>query len=208
MQGLCGGAAVLAFASGQHWYAAFPIGVALAAALPRERPNWPAWLSVTLVGVSLYLAGFSGLADGAFRPFGSAWPASVPALYANLAGAALLIVAVTASATLRRALSWRGLATLGRWSFSLYLLHIPVLCSAGCAVLLWLSPRLPAPWPALGACGATLLVSLGGASLMSMIDRRWVARLDAAATSLGRRWPHRAPAAPPVPGGAGAPVPE
>lgn len=205
---LCCGAAVLAFAAGRHWYAAFPMGVALAAALPSKRANWPIALSVTLLAVWLYLAGFSGPAEGAFRLLGSVWPEAVPALYANLAGAVLLIVAAETSATLRRALAWKALATLGRWSFPLYLLHVPALCSAGCAVLLWLLPRLPAPWPALGAVAATLLVSLLGAALLSKVDRCWVALLDAAVTSVGQRLRHRGPAAPTASDGAGAPVAE
>ena len=57
------------------------------------------------------------------------------------AGAALLIAAVARSVGLARALDAAALSWLGRVSYSLYLVHLPILLACG----LWLDGVLPAP---------------------------------------------------------------
>ena len=75
-------------------------------------------------------------------------------------GAALLIAGVAASSAVQRFLSARPLVFLGKVSFPLYLLHLPLLLSVGAGVYCLLHASLSR----LGACGvaaaATLTASL------------------------------------------------
>jgi peptidoglycan/LPS O-acetylase OafA/YrhL len=53
-------------------------------------------------------------------------------LYFKPVGAVLLVAAVLMSPLTQRLLSAKPLLLLGRISFPLYLLHMPILCTAGC----------------------------------------------------------------------------
>jgi peptidoglycan/LPS O-acetylase OafA/YrhL len=60
----------------------------------------------------------------------------------NGAGAALLIALVIGSARAQAALCWRPLAALGTMSFSLYLIHLPVILAAVHLTPAWVPPAL------------------------------------------------------------------
>jgi peptidoglycan/LPS O-acetylase OafA/YrhL len=82
--------------------------------------------------------------------------------------ASLMLVAATAAAPrLRRALAAGGLAFLGRVSFGLYLVHMPVFCSLGCGLYLVLCRDLG--WSH-GAGGLTA----AGASLAACLLAAWI----------------------------------
>lgn len=72
-------------------------------------------------------------------------------------GAALLIYACTNLGACRRFLGWRGFVLVGDHSFSLYLVHVPILLSAGRAVFFFL---LDSGWSYGAAAGGGLLASL------------------------------------------------
>ena len=69
------------------------------------------------------------------------------------AGATLLLIAAIHAPRLRRFLSWRPIAALGRVSYSIYLLHFTVLAL--------LTPLLPPRTGLVGGIGFALLVALG-----------------------------------------------
>jgi peptidoglycan/LPS O-acetylase OafA/YrhL len=53
--------------------------------------------------------------------------------------ATMVVVAVAGSPRLQELLNARWLAWLGRTSFGLYLIHMPILCSVSCGLFNWLS---------------------------------------------------------------------
>ncbi|MGL4423772.1 MAG: acyltransferase family protein, partial [Gemmataceae bacterium] len=90
--------------------------------------------------------------------------------------AALLIVGVLQCPTMNVCLPWRPLLMLGRWSFCLYLFHLPVLNSLGAMIYIQLSLRTT---PALAIATSTvltiamsLLVAILGTKLLDEPSQR------------------------------------
>ena len=83
------------------WYAAFPVGVALAALLPRHNESFRLPLTVGMVVLAMYLAGYSEgvrhIEGGAFQPLNWLVPSFIPVVYVNIVGAAALLLAVETS---------------------------------------------------------------------------------------------------------------
>jgi peptidoglycan/LPS O-acetylase OafA/YrhL len=165
-----------------HWidplYVAFPLGVALAALLPSRRIDVRPLATAGLVFGYVYLAGYAGLAAGAFRPFVWLAPANIPPPYVNMTGAVLLLIAAETSQGLRSFLSRPWGTFLGRVSFPLYLVHVPVLCSAGCAAFLALVNRFGAPLPQVAAVAVTVAVSFALAYPLTRASEWWVLQLN------------------------------
>ena len=157
---------------------AFPIGVALACLLIRHTPRLPAMVGWLAVPVAVFFAGYLEGNPHWHWLKGILGRTPDPYLTYSLA-AALLIAAVEGTPSLRRVLSARWGVVLGRLSFPLYLLHVPVICSAGSALLIALHPVLPDPVArvaaGLGAVALTFLLALP----LARVDRWWVARLAA-----------------------------
>jgi peptidoglycan/LPS O-acetylase OafA/YrhL len=128
-----------------------------------------------LVGVALcdlYVSGFhlkdstavvliiAGLALGGVHPAWLAkrgWPLSPDAcLECFCIGACFLLTGVTVSSSVQRWMSRRPLVFLGKISFPLYLVHVPVLCSAGAGVYCLFHNSLGR----FGASGVAALVTL------------------------------------------------
>jgi peptidoglycan/LPS O-acetylase OafA/YrhL len=159
-------------------YVAFPLGVGLAAFLPSQRIAIPGWATVALVLAYVYLSGFAGQLQGAFRPFALISRLHVPPPYVNMLGAALLLVASETSPRLRSLLSGRWGTMLGRLSFPLYLVHVPVLCSVGCAVFLAVAARYGAPRALVSGIAATAVASFAVAYPLTRVNEWWVAQLN------------------------------
>jgi peptidoglycan/LPS O-acetylase OafA/YrhL len=98
----------------------FSIGVALAAFFPVIRLSRAT--ALIAVGVGVYLLNYVG-----FRP--------AYCILLNAFGAALLIFAIERS-FFAGWLSNPGMKILGEFSFPIYLIHVPVICSAGTAIFL------------------------------------------------------------------------
>jgi peptidoglycan/LPS O-acetylase OafA/YrhL len=73
---------------------------------------------------------------------------------------------------------------LGRLSFPIYLVHLPVIFSLGC----WCYLRLVAALPLMPAIAATVLISLSGIVAVAVplggFDRRWVGAISRAVLRL------------------------
>lgn len=76
--------------------------------------------------------------------------------------ATLIVGGITFTSSLHGFFEWRWVRFLGRISFGLYLTHMPVLCSFGCAVYLWLARD--AQWThhsaAVVAAGVSMVASI------------------------------------------------
>jgi len=175
-------------------YTAFPVGVALAAFLPETKKIGSRLVTTLMVALSLYLLGWAGLPVGAYRPLGWLVPASAPPTYVNLVGSLLLIVAAETSPAFHSVLSARWAVFLGRISFPLYLVHVPVLCSVGAATLL-AAGSLGAPRAQFAGITATVIASVAVAYPLTLLNERWVSWLN---RIIGKFMPRTASSSAPV----------
>lgn len=165
---------------GHAWLLEFLAGVALCdlSLSPRvargAARRTGALAAVALVAAGLCLGGFSP----AWFAASTGWPEPRPGVVRPLqhVGAVLLLAGVLGAPDLRRALSVRPLAFLGRISFPLYLVHMPVQCSLGCRVYLECvqTRGLSHGLASAGAAAATLSASL----LLAWVGSRTVEPLS------------------------------
>jgi peptidoglycan/LPS O-acetylase OafA/YrhL len=158
------------------YFVAFPVGVMLAASLPEKRWNIPTWVALGMIALAIYLWGYTGRSVGAFVPVATILP-NMPSLsltYVYMVGAALLIVAVESSATLRRVLSGRWALMLGQLSFPLYLVHVLVLCSLGSFALVMTNSVIRPPYPNIIAAAVTVVGSVAFAVPLVLFERWWI----------------------------------
>ena len=125
----------LLVATGYGEYLGFVIGVAVCDAYTRgDRPEVDVgWVGWVVLALGLALGGYSGLPVPVLH---RAIPGST---YHQVIGATGVILAPLISASVRRPLDARAAAFLGRISFGLYLVHVPVICSLGCWTFLRLT---------------------------------------------------------------------
>jgi len=179
------------------YFRAFLVGMALSYLLARRRIVLPGWAAAILVVVSLALAGYvSGRGD--YAPFAAMLPFKVKGMHVTIFAAALLILAVQTCKPLGAFLSRPFFRFLGAISFPLYLIHVPVLLSAGSAVYLAVAARepgiLPGLLPGLAASAVVALLSVLAAMPLAVADKRWVRWLGRWADASIRRissigWP-------------------
>ena len=159
----------------------FVAGFALAAFLPRQGFRVPAPVGAAATVLALLGCGYTQGALGFYAPLTATWPAWLPIPYLYAAAAALLIATAEGWVGMRRLLSRPWGRVCGELSFPFYLVHVPVLCSAGASAFL-LTGSAPI------AIAATLALALAAASLLALFSRWWLARLNAAVGALlGRR---------------------
>lgn len=155
----------------------FPVGVWLAWYLLEQQPRLSRQAAMLCGALGLWLAGWSagyGACAWVARWLGLA----IPPELAQAVGAVLIIVAVQGCPALRARLSGPAAGWLGRLSFPIYLVHVPILCSAGCAAYLAVQAVLPAPWPGVSAVLVTLALTLAAAVPLARFDAWWTGRLS------------------------------
>jgi peptidoglycan/LPS O-acetylase OafA/YrhL len=104
---------------------------------------------------------------------------SDPSLIYNSAGAMLVVSALIGSPGLSKGLSGRVGRVLGRLSFPMYLVHLPILMSLSGTVLLWTLHSGAKGWVALHiTLAATLLAVLLISIPLAAIDTQWVRFLN------------------------------
>ena len=157
----------------------FVAGVGLAALLPKQRIAVHGSVTIALLLASTYLGGYIGRPIGAFSLL---YPLigedTITIGYYRTGAACLALMAVETSPGLRRLLSAPSAVLLGRMSFPLYLVHIPVLCSVGCLTLVSLSGLLPLPVARAAAAGVTLAVAFAAAVPLMHFNDWWVRWLN------------------------------
>ena len=169
-------------------YIAFPIGVLLAYLYPKTAQNHSLMRTVMLCFAALYLLGVSRRADGVFAPFATYLADGVPSVLFNIAGALCLLLAVLGSPHLHAFLSRPWGRWLGRMSFPIYLVHVPILCSVGALTYLGLAQTSFASLAKLGAVAATLAGTFVAIWPLALINDRWTLWLNAHVNAwLGKR---------------------
>ena len=128
----------------QTWYAAFMIGLVLAdlyssKTFPFSRPSKA--LMVFILFVGLFLGGYPYIEVGGtvYQTMHIGWMSDVEnqTVYLTL-GAALLLIATLTLPPVTRAFSSRPISTLGKYTFSVYLTHMPVIFIVTTSLFLWL----------------------------------------------------------------------
>ncbi|MFT4214056.1 MAG: acyltransferase [Microbacterium sp.] len=154
----------------------FLLGCLIAVCLPellawaRARRRTTLWRWLAVISALVLIASWWGRS---FAPYGTVGYKALLGLAG--AGAAGLIVVALCSPTAERLLQWRPAASLGALSFSLYLVHVPILVT----LAFWWGD---AAWPLVAAVGIPL--SLGAAWVFWRVVERPLHRLARAA---GRR---------------------
>jgi peptidoglycan/LPS O-acetylase OafA/YrhL len=174
------------------WLANFPLGVALAALAAAGRlPRLTLPAAIALLAAAYASACYNENS----RLDAAIWHhlhAPLPGATVYGLGAALVLVALEGSPALRQALSGRVPRALGRLSFPLYLLHLPILLSFGCMAYLGAG----AGHAGMAAAAAvTLPLTLLAAWPLARFDVWWTARVNRAA-ALALRAPEGSAAVP------------
>ena len=155
-------------------YACFPLGTMLARLVWDGRFRSRPILGILLILLGLVLGGYPTFftPDSAYRLLNT--PVLLTEAYAfwHVLGAGMLITGICLSGGLQRLLSRRAPLWMGKISFSLYLVHMPLLFSLGTGLFLLLDrPELDS-YPLLTAL--TLLGTLPVLLLVSALFRRFV----------------------------------
>lgn len=164
------------------YYVAFVAGLGMTMVL--DRKDWPAPLAVTSTGIliALYFLSFETL-DGPYDWLHILGDSQNRNTYVWIAASVLLIVSVERNAPVRRLLSSRLGAFVGRLSFPIYLVHFLVLCSLGCwtwLALLHSYGRVAA----MLAIPVTLVGSVIVALPLISFDRWWTASVNRIAAQI------------------------
>lgn len=160
-------------------YVSFVAGVALAVLVPKRRMTLPRPIVIAMILIGLYGLGYSGRPQGPFMApyllFGD------QSAYSHCIGAALILLALEiADDGLLKLFSGSIARRLGELSFPIYLLHVPVLLSAGCAVFLWARNWTGADnhGAEFLATAATLIVTVALAWPLARFNGMWLAVLN------------------------------
>jgi peptidoglycan/LPS O-acetylase OafA/YrhL len=151
--------------------------VALSFFLVRKPFVLPFWATGSLLIFAGYLAGYTGGAMGAYREFAGVFAENVPPIYVYTLASVVAIGAVEASPGIQRFLDNRFFSILGEISFPLYLVHLPVLFSAGCWAFLAAQPYDPQLSSWIGTA-VTIISSFVLAAPMMLLNRRWLGTLN------------------------------
>lgn len=150
------------------WFIPFVLGLLAAFILPRTLIK-SKFLRFFFVALALYFLGYTQ-PRGVFAVFSGVDP-----IYPTSIGAVLLIASIY---DLKLSDSHSKMAKfLGELSFPIYLVHVPILCSVGAFVFLWLRSAA-IPFSALLAFFATILISLLVSLPIIRLNRVWVAFLN------------------------------
>ena len=158
---------------------AFPVGVAMAALLPRNKGFSVNFITILLLLMALYLLGTSSKRIGIYQPINWIDPSQKMTTYFYIFGAALLIGLIKVVPAWHHFLSGSFWKWLGEFSFPIYLIHIVVICSLGCLVYLHYGRA--------SAIAVSLLATPFAALPLLFFNRFWVSQLNQITNQLFHR---------------------
>jgi peptidoglycan/LPS O-acetylase OafA/YrhL len=173
------------------YFTDFLVGTLLAMLLAEGKlPVLPAGPAAAMAMAGVYLFCFSaGPVPLLYAPLKALLPASAAAHFVWDISAACLITVLLGSPALRAAFSGGWAVRLGQLSFPLYVLHVPVMLSAGAVCFLHTVAALGLPGAVLLAAATTIAVTLLCAAPLAWLDQHWTALLGRATGILLRRRP-------------------
>lgn len=136
-------AVLVGFLQGHGFLLHFSIGILLALNFKKTETQWgksPKTLKIVFLLFSLCLYSFRGIYwNSNLTPFfKESW-----LWYVNGLGAAGILVCANHSVALRKLFSFSPLVKLGKTSYSIYLLHFPILMTVTPMIFPYLNPRIP-----------------------------------------------------------------
>lgn len=184
------------------YFSDFLVGTILAMLFAENKmPGFSNWQAGGMVMAGIYLFCFSaGEAHAIHAPVKALLPASETAHFVWDASAALIIMVLLGNPFLRHVFSKKWAIWLGLLSFPLYLLHVPIMLSAGAASLTNTAATLGETGSVLAAAAVTIALTLAFALPLAWVDKAWTGALGRVT---GRFIKHR-PAPPASAFGSGA----
>jgi peptidoglycan/LPS O-acetylase OafA/YrhL len=178
----------------------FLVGILLALLFAEDRLPRLSNLAAAAAGLAgLYLFCFSaGETHFIHAPIKAVLPAGEAAHFVWDLSAALMIMVLLGNPLLRRLFSKNWAIWLGVLSFPIYLLHVPIMLSAGATVIVNAAGPLGMTAAVVLAAAMTMMLTLVCALPLARVDRAWTGLLGRAANALINRRT-RAPRAAAIP---------
>jgi peptidoglycan/LPS O-acetylase OafA/YrhL len=165
---------------GKYWYVCFLAGVGLARYLPVGGVKLPAITAWLLVLAAVFLGGYSDLHKGVYN-FIYSWCFNLEPVFVWTLASVMLIVAVSSGDAVSSAFSKPWGRFLGRISFPLYLIHVPIICSCGAGIFLLVDGIMA--WR-LAAVAVTIVITMVCATMaavpLAYVNDWWISRVNRA----------------------------
>lgn len=175
------------------YFSDFLVGTVLAMLFAEAKlPAFSNWQAGAAVVAGLYLFCFSaGPASIIHAPLKALLPSAQAAHFVWDISAALIIMVLLGNPALRTAFSKNWAIKLGLLSFPLYLLHVPVMLSAGAASFMHSVTALGVPGAVLLAGAVTIALTLVFALPLVWVDKAWTSALGHLTGGLMKHRPAR-----------------
>jgi peptidoglycan/LPS O-acetylase OafA/YrhL len=180
---------LLTCAYAQPFTASFVVGVGLAMALANRTLEIPLYAGIALSVFAVWLMGYYPGPAGIYGWLATHLHHAPDETYVHITGSVIAIFVIETTPALRKLFSGRISVALGKLSFPVYLLHVPVLCSAGAVVFLATQGVLPGICPKIAAGATTLIVTVLLSWPLALFDTWWVRRIGAVTDRLVPRVP-------------------
>lgn len=171
------------------YFSDFLVGTILAMLFAEGKmPHIANWQAALLAIAGLYLFCFSGDESRLmYAPVKALIPTGETAHFVWSASAALIILLLLGNPFARNLFSKDWAIWLGLLSFPLYLLHVPIMLSAGAISIMSTVTWLGLTGAVLVAAGVTILLTLACALPLAWVDKAWTGVLGRAAKALLHR---------------------
>lgn len=177
-------APILTFAGQLAFYIAFLAGCALSS-IAAMKLTLPRTASCLAIPIGLYLFGYAGNSIGNYNIFPAFLGHGNGLTVLQTVAAILILGSVILTPSLNRALNTPLMKTLGRLSFPIYLVHVPIICSIGSWAYIQAFAR---DWPPIAtAFAATIVFSLGVAIPFAIFNELWVKWVNTGCDALLRK---------------------
>lgn len=181
------GAMILVLASSvaisqSPYYLAFVVGTGLAWIIPVTPPKLGRTTALIFIGIVFFLYGYTGISVGMYKFIGVLSHSYV--IYLWITSSGILIFLIERSNLIRIFLDRRSLNFLGQISFALYLIHVPVICSVGSWVYIYVGGGSPSNLALITSSVATIIISIGSAYILTVINNYWLKGLNFAVSDI------------------------
>jgi peptidoglycan/LPS O-acetylase OafA/YrhL len=193
--------AAVGFSAPMTYFSDFLIGALLAMLFAEGRmPVFTNWQAAVLALGGIYLFCFSGAeARLIYAPVKSILPPGETAHFVWDVSAAFIILALLGNPALNHLFSKKWAVWLGILSFPLYLLHVPIMLSAGAATIVNVVEPLGVAGAVLVAAAVTIGLTLAFALPLAWLDKAWTGILARTASALLKRPAATGALSPPAP---------